>query len=198
MGAFIAAAFAFPTVVFTVAVGLFLFYAALKMFGFTLSAIADLFDFIDFDGADGDGHNFLDTMGVQGVPKTIVFGITSIFAWLVSYLGMKLVGWNEWVVGLVALTVGFFMATVALRPFKPLFAPPQATKRAELVGRPCVIRSTHVDATTGLAEVDDGGAGFLAEVRCLRENNFTVGSKALVQQYDPANGTFLVGDQSWT
>jgi hypothetical protein len=198
MGAFIHAAFAFPTVVYTVAVSLFLLYAALKMFGFTLSAIADVFDFVDFDGADGEGHNFLDTMGVEGVPKTIVFGVTSIFGWLASYLGMKFLGWNGWVVGILAFAAGFLLATLVLRPFRPLFAPPQATRRTELVGRSCVIRSTRVDATTGLAEVDDGGAGFLAEVRCLRENNFTVGSKALVKQYDPANGTFLVGDQSWT
>ena len=198
MGAFITTAFAFPTVVYTVATGLFLIYAALKMFGFTLSAVADLFDFIDFDGPDGDGHNFLDTMGVEGVPKTIVFGVTSIFAWLASYLAVKFLGWNEWVIAILARVIGFLLATLVLRPFKPLFAPPQATRRSELVGRGCVIRSTRVDATTGLAEVDDGGAGFLAEVRCLRENNLAVGSKAFVQQYDPANGTFLVGDQSWT
>lgn len=198
MGAFIAAAVAFPTVVFTVAVFLFLIYATLKMLGFTLSAIADLFDFIDFDGPEGDGHNFLDTMGVEGVPKTIVFGITSIFAWMASFLGMKYLGWAPWLVGVAALVAGFVLATLVLRPFKPLFAPPQASRKADLVGRPCVIRSTRVDASSGTAEVDDGAAGVLAEVRCAGENSLTVGSKAIVKQYDPDNGTYLVGDQSWT
>lgn len=198
MGALFASTFAFPTVVFTVGIVLFLVYAGLKMLGFTLSAVADLFDFLDFSGTEGDGHNFLDTIGVEGVPRTIVFGVTSIFGWLASYLGMKYFGGPGWAVLIGALVVGFLCATVVLRPFKPLFAPPAATKRSELIGRTCVIRSTKVDAVFGTAEVDDGGSGFLAEVRCRRENNFTVGSKAVVQEYDPNAGTYLIGDQSWT
>lgn len=198
MGAFISAAFAFPTVVFTVAVFLFLIYAALKMLGFTVSAVADLFDFVDFEGSDGEGHNFLDTMGVEGVPKTIVFGFTAIFGWMASFLGMKYLGLASWVIFVGALVVGFVLATLLLRPFKPLFASPQANKRKELVGKPCVIRSTRVDASSGTAEVDDGGSGFIAEVRCFRENTLTVGSRAIVQEYDPVNGTYLVGDHSWT
>ena len=198
MGAFIVSAFAFPTVVFTAAVFLFVIYAVLKLIGFSLAAVADLFDFLDFDGAEGDGHNFLDTLGVQGIPKSIVFGVTAIFGWMASYLGMKYLGGPGWAVGLGALVVGFSMAALFLRPFKPFFAPPQASKRVELIGRTCVIRSTRVDTDFGTAEVDDGGAGFLAEVRCRRENNFTVGSKAVVQDYDPNAGTYLVGDQSWT
>jgi hypothetical protein len=193
--------FTFPTVVFTVAVGLFVIYAMLKMLGFTLDAILDLFDgLFEFgDGADADGgHNFLDTIGVEGIPKSIVFGITSIFGWLASYLAVKYLDWPGWVVLIGALLVGFLCATIFLRPFKPYFAPPQATRRAELIGKTCVIRSSRVDANFGTAEVDDGGAGFIAEVRCPQENSLTVGKKAVVKDYDPQSGTYLVGDPSWT
>ncbi|HEU4520586.1 MAG TPA: hypothetical protein VFT12_01205 [Thermoanaerobaculia bacterium] len=197
MGALIVSAFAFPTVVFTVGVFLFLIYAALKVVGFSLSAVLDLFD---FEFGDGEGHNFLDTLGVRGIPTTIVFGITSIIGWLASYIGMKYFGGDvsPWLVLIGALVIGFLGATVVLRPFRPFFASDAGASRAALVGRGCVIRSTRVDASHGSAEVDDGGAGVLAEVRCHRENNFTVGSKAVVQRYDPETGTYWVGDPSWT
>lgn len=200
MGELIVSTFSFPTVVFTAGVVLFLIYAALKMVGFSLSALFSLFDFLDFDGMEGEGHNFLDALGVRGIPTTIVFGITSICGWLASYLGVKYFrdDVSSWVILIAALGIGFLCATVVLRPFRPFFASDQGANRLALVGRPCVIRSTRVDAQYGTAEVDDGGAGVLAEVRCNRENNFTVGSKAVVQQYDPQTGTFWVGDPSWT
>lgn len=200
MGELIVSTFSFPTVVFTAGVALFLVYGALKLVGFSLSAIFDLFDFLDFDGVEGEGHNFLDTVGVRGIPTTIVLGITFICGWLASYLGMKYFGGDvsPWVVLLAAFVIGFFAATIVLRPFRPFFASDRGANRRALVGRSCVIRSTRVDNSHGTAEVDDGGAGVLAEVRCGRENNFTVGSKAVVQRYDPETGTYWVGDPSWT
>jgi hypothetical protein len=201
MSAFLAATFAFPTVVFTVAVFLFVVYACLKMVGFAVDAITDMFDF--FGDPDADG-NVLDVMGVSGIPASIVLGISSIFAWMASFLTMRFYGDDlsspiaKILVLLGAALAGFLLAALTLRPFKPLFAPPQATRRAALVGKTCVIRSMKVDAVNGTAEVDDGAAGFILEVRCPRENNFTIGSKAVVQAYDPADGTYKVGDQSWT
>lgn len=199
MGALFVSTFAFPTVIFTAGVFLFVVYGLLKMVGFSLSAVFDLFDF-DFDGPDGDGHNFLDTLGVRGIPSTIVFGITSICGWLASYIGMKYFGGDvsPWIVFFAALVIGFFAATLILRPFRPFFGPEEGTQRSALVGRPCVIRSTRVDQIHGTAEVDDGGAGVLAEVRCNRENEFTVGSRAVVERYDPETQTYWVGDPSWT
>ena len=43
------------------------------------------------------------------------------------------------------------------------------------------------------AEVEDGGAGVIAEVRCFRENELTLGSKAIVYDYDADNGVYHVG-----
>ena len=201
MGASIISVFAFPTVVFTVGVALFILYSLLKMAGFTLSAIFDLFDSVlpDF-GADGEGHNFLDTIGVSGLPATIVFGVTSICGWMASFLGVKYLGdtISPWLILFGALILGFAAATLILQPFRQFFQSDKHADRTALVGRPCVIRSTRVDGQHGTAEVDDGGGGFIAEVRCRRENHFTVGSRAVVQDYDPATGTYWVGDPSWT
>jgi hypothetical protein len=201
LSAFLTATFAFPTVVFTVVVSLFVVYSFLKMVGFTVDAITDMFDFIGSDEGDG---NMLDVIGVSGIPASIVIGISSIFAWMASFLTMRFYGdqlsggFTKFLVLIGAAVVGFLCAAVVLRPFKPLFAPPQATSRAALVGKPCVIRSMKVDGSSGTAEIADGAAGMLVEVRCPRDNSFTVGSKAVVQAYDPADGTYKVGDPSWT
>ncbi|HEX6177514.1 MAG TPA: hypothetical protein VF057_04090, partial [Thermoanaerobaculia bacterium] len=118
LGAFIASVFAFPTVVFTVGVALFLLYSLLKMAGFTLSAIFDLFDFLpDLDGPDGDGHNFFDTIGVSGLPAPIVFGVTSICGWMASWLGMRFFGdvVSPWLILIAAIVIGFGAAVLVLQ-----------------------------------------------------------------------------------
>ena len=38
-----------------------------------------------------------------------------------------------------------------------------------------------------------GAAGIIAEVRCFRENELTLGSKAIVYDYDAERGVYHVG-----
>ena len=52
--------------------------------------------------------------------------------------------------------------------------------------------SARVDSQTGRAEIEDGGAGFVAEVRCEKENDLERGNKALVYRYAPSREVYFV------
>ncbi len=155
------------------------------------------------DAADAeDGgllSGLLNAMGVRGVPITIVGTFVIFWAWILSYLSTRFLGplAATVIVGLaIAVTSGFgalIMAAISSRPFRKLFVTQQAPRRASLVGKMCTVLSARVDGNFGRAEIEDGGAGFVAEVRCPQDNGLIRGAQALVYSYDPSDGIFFIG-----
>ena len=76
---------------------------------------------------------------------------------------------------------------------KKLFITHQAPRRASLVGKMCTVLSGTVDDRYGRAEIDDGGAGFVAEVRAASGKVLRQGERALVYRYEPKTGVFFIG-----
>ncbi len=157
----------------------------------------------DADAADGqDGGllgGLLNAMGVRGVPITIVGTFVIFWAWILSYLSTRFLGplAATVIVGLaIAVTSGFgalIMAAISSRPFRKLFVTQEALRRASLVGKMCTVLSARVDGNFGRAEIVDGGAGFVAEVRCPQNNGLIRGAPALVYRYEPSEGIFFIG-----
>ena len=191
MSAFLAAVLSFPTVIFTVLLGFFLLYALLTLLG-----AADI-EWLDGalgldDVPDSPLENLLAALGIAGIPITVFAGMCSLFAWVASYLGDRFLADSTAIdtgIGVSAAAIGLALGAIAVRPFKPLFVEPAARHRSQLVGKVCTIRSLHVNDETGTAEVDD----IVAEVRCFRDNQLTVGSPAIVYEYDPEKNTYHVG-----
>ena len=180
MSAFLAAALSLPTVVFTALLGFFLIYALLTILG-----ALDL-DWLDIT-LDLD-----DTGWDAGVPLAVVIGVSTVFAWLTSLAAMKFLPETALVklgVGLGAAAIGAFCGGAVCRPFRRLFVTAEGSHRQALVGKICTIRSLKVSENAGTAEVGD----LVAEVRCFRENDLTLGSKAIVYDYDSTAGTYHVG-----
>ena len=191
MSAFLAAALSLPTVVFTVLLGFFLLYSILTLLGA-----------LDFEWLDGllgiDDVNDsvleggLHALGVTGIPLTLFAGVSCIFAWLASFTAMRFLPDGTLVkiaVGLGAALLGVAIASRAVRPFRSFFTTAPARTRRQLVGKICTIRSLHVNDNLGTAEIDD----LVADVRCFRENQLTVGSKAIVYDYDVDQNAYHVG-----
>jgi hypothetical protein len=191
MSAFLAAVLSFPTVMFTVSLVLFLLYATATLLGAA--------DIEWLDGLLGVDHvndsvleGALNGLGVAGIPITIYGGVASVFAWLTSYtLDRFLVDTLliDSSIGIGSAVAGLLLASVALRPMKRVFVVADGPRRAEIVGRVCTIRSLKVSEEAGTAEVGD----FIAEVRCFRDNELTLGSKAVVYDYDSDKGIYHVG-----
>lgn len=195
METFLAAALAFPTVVFTVLVVFFLLYAI-----FTLIGALDI-HWLDgvlgiHDAPDTVLEGALNFLGVAGVPLTIFGGVSSIFAWVTSIAANRFLP-DSIAMSLAILAgsgiIGLLLGGIAVRPVKHFFNTAQGKSRKEIVGKICTVRSLRVTEHNGTAEVEDGGSGFIAEIRCFRDNELTLGSKAIVYDYDHKNGIYHVG-----
>lgn len=186
MSAFLAGVLSFPTVVFTVLLLVFLLYSIATMFGaFEFEWLDSIVGTESIEGGAEGGF-------FAGVPIAAGVGVSSVFAWLISFTATKFlpdVTLVNVAVGLVAAIVGLTLGALAVRPLRPLFLTAEGPHRKQLVGKICTIRSLRVDAHSGTAEVGD----LVAEVRCFHENDLTLGSKAIVYEYDPESGSYHVG-----
>jgi hypothetical protein len=157
---------------------------------------------MDFEWLDGllgidDVHDSvleggLHALGVTGIPLTMFAGVSCIFAWMLSFAGMKFLPDATLVklgVGLGAALAGLAIGSRVVRPFRSFFTTAPGPTRKQLVGKVCTIRSLHVSDHLGTAEIGD----LVAEVRCFRDNQLTVGSKAIVYDYDSQAGLYHVG-----
>jgi hypothetical protein len=191
MSAFLAAVLSFPTVVFTVLLGFFLLYA--------IAAIIGAFDFHALDGVLGihDAgtsalEGVLHAFGVTGVPLTLFAGAVSLVGWTTSYLGDRFLPDTTLIdtgIFLGASFIGLVAGSRMVRPLRRAFVDAEGPHRKQLVGKIATIRSLRVDQSAGTAEVGD----VVAEVRCFRDNELTLGSKAVVYDYDEKENTYHVG-----
>jgi len=191
MSAFLAAALSLPTVVFTVLLGFFLIYAVLTLIGaLDIEWLDGLLGVDDVDDSVLEGG--LHALGITGIPLTLFGGVSCVFAWLLSFAGMQFLPDHALIktgVGLGSAFAGVLIGAIAVRPFRKLFITPDGPHRKELVGKICTIRSMRVNERIGTADVGD----LVAEVRCFRENELTVGSKAIVYDYDSKENAYHVG-----
>lgn len=198
MSGFIAAAFGFPTVLFS-----FLLVVVAGYWLFVLAGVATT-DALDPTG-DGDGPEgstgLLAGLGLGGVPVTVVLSALVTVAWFVSLAGTVLVdaaGPVGPLAGLAVLAVAAASAwlvtralVLALRRLLP--KPGPAASRTDFVGRTCVVRTLRVGPDFGQAEVtaDDGSTAIVqvrADDRSARE--LAAGSTALIYDFD-ADGEFF-------
>lgn len=142
----------------------------------------------------------LSLLAIGQIPVSITGSFLVFFAWLFSMGGVELAmrfgGTASLGIGLAvaagALGLGLVAAAVAIQPLRRLLRYEEATGRRDLVGRICTVTTRTVEADFGQAEVIDGGAGILIQVRCPEANDLTRGSRALIFNYDPKREVFLI------
>lgn len=191
MSAFVAAVLSFPTVVFTVLLSFFVLYALATLLGAAELEWLDGALGLD-DVQDNALEHALDALGIAGIPITVFAGMGSLFAWAASYTADRFLPDTILIdsgIGLGSAVAGLLLGAISVRPLKPLFTDTPGRRRKELVGQVCTIRSLQVNDQSGTADVGD----VVAEVRCFRDNQLTVGSTAIVYDYDSEQGIYHVG-----
>jgi hypothetical protein len=212
------ASLAFPTVIFTVLLAFALLYAALVIVGALDLDFLDGVLGIDsleaadgaMDAADGADHlgaagivaGIMAALGIAGIPITVWGSVLVLLAWMLCMIGMQLVvpllpqGPVGTVVaagiGFASFLVGGFVASRLVRPLRRIYVTESAPRRSSLIGHSCTILSARVDAASGRGEIDDGGSGFIAEIRCDRPNELKRGDQSVVYDYDPIETVFHV------
>lgn len=142
---------------------------------------------------DADAGGLLMKFGLHGVPVMVVFTIIAIVGWSVCYftdlfllrdakLGVLAIPADiaTMIAGLLlAIPVGR-MVLAPVRRILRRFAP---VSQRPMLGRYAVVRSPEITQISGTAEVDDGGAGLILQVRADVSGRFVRGDRIVLIEY---------------
>lgn len=193
----------FPVVVYTIPLGVCLFFWLFSLIGvFDL----DVFD-VDID-TDADVPGLLATFGFAGVPITLSLSILFFFAWTLSLFAttwlipsLNIAGELVlFIAGFGVLIVSFIVAVLLTgkitRPLSKLFVTHEAKSNYSLVSKTCIISSLKVNETFGQAKMEDGGAGLIIAVRADTPNLLKKGDEALIYEYDHEKNIYFILKQN--
>ena len=179
---------------------------------FWLLTIAGLLDMDSFgpdwlggsEDADVSGlPEALLALGLDRLPFSIVVSGVAFFWWLLTMLVagllMPLVPLPLWVSGTLvlaaALVAAVLLASVSLRPLKPLFVVNENVTRESVSGRRCRILTLSVEDNFGQAEVEMGaGTRLTLQVYAAEPNRLARDSQAVVLEFDPRRRRYLVAE----
>ncbi len=197
----------FPTVIYTTALVVVVGYWLLSFTGtFDLDAFDVEVD-IDVDGEIGEiggVAGLLTTLGLTGVPITIVISLLFLNAWIVCYFAAMAISTLPEFISLVKLVIsigvaiGSFAVSVLvtanmIKPLKGLFRKVnQVPKSKSLLGSTCRIRSSRVDHEFGEAECMHEGASLIIKVRATGEQTFGTGEAVVLIEHHPDQDFFNV------
>jgi hypothetical protein len=170
MTEFVAAALAFPTVLFSLLVLVVLAY------WLTVALVG-----MDFDAP------------VLPISLSMFVVVT----WFAGLVGTVLTpeGKLRYAVLAGALLVGALATKILLIPVRNWTKPEKPASRNDFVGRTAIVRTTRVTENYGQAEVtaDDGGTA-VVQVRAAKSTELTAGQTALIFDYDAEGEFFWVVD----
>ena len=203
---FLAVALTFPALVYGVLLGMAMLYWLLAATGLIQ---IDLLDGLfgdggeTFSGEPGGLTGPLMRFGLGGVPLSLSLTVLVLFAWVLSYVAMVLLGGGA----IGALTMGWGLRTailagallgavplsaLALRPLRRLFAKLQPVPQLSFVGMTGVVRSPDVSATQGYVHVEDGGAGLVLQARSAGDARLRRGDAVELVEYLPEANAYRV------
>lgn len=199
----------FPTVIYTTLLVVVVGYWLLALTGtFDLDAF-DVGVDIDFE-VEGDVSDMglvaglLTTLGLTGVPITIVFSLLFLNAWIICYFASLLIPSLPDFIALVqfAINIGIaiasFMVSILatafmIKPLKGLFQKiNQAPISKSLLGSTCRIRSSRADHDFGEAECLHEGASLIVKVRATGDQTFSTGDSVVLIQHNKQNDFFNI------
>lgn len=208
MDAFLLNIFTYPTAIFTVMLGVAAIYWLFAIVGLVDMDVLDLD--VDLD-ADLEGltglAGLLVTLGLTGVPLTLVVTVLALLGWLISYFAVHLFffwpagSWLSYGVGTVvvpvALALSVPLTAQIIKPLKPLFRKAySAAPQKVLIGQPCLIRSSRVDMGFGEATATVEGASLILKVRADPVKELKKGDRAVMIEYRAAENSYLVVPES--
>lgn len=198
MSEFLAAALAFPAVLFSFALVVVIVYWLVVLVG---AAEVDALDGGGGVSSEGSSTGFAGAFAalrLEGVPVTVVLSLLLVIAWFVSLVGAAL--WDNVLLRVLVLPVALFaswsVTWMVIRPLRHVWPSDVGASRSDFIGRVCVIRTSWVDAGFGQAEVaSDDGSTAIVQVRCESEDeagSLRSGSSALIFDYDVEGEYFRV------
>jgi hypothetical protein len=217
----LAASLQFPTVVFTIGLGIALLYwifvvvgaldidllgggdltGAAKGMGDMLGAGKGGAEALKGQSSHGDGDGgWLDAIGLGVVPLTISLSVVLLAGWcgsllVMTYAAPSLASLGRWLPLLVLpgmLILAVLVAGVAVRPLGRVFRVTEGKSNRDYIGHTCTINTGHIDSGFGQATIEDGGTVLVISVRCDRPTAIARGDRVLVIDFDPTRQAYVV------
>ena len=201
MNDFLLTIVSFPTVIFTIVLGVAILYWICAAFGLLEVEILD----VDLPNLDGQlhahaEHSFAETfagillrLGLNGVPVTIIITFIAIVGWFISYylsyFEWLIFGydWLRFLVGIpvfiFSLYLGILVTAQLIKPLRKFFAKAEQYVEKKILGQTAIVRSSKVDSTFGEANFDDGGAGLIVKIRAIGDQQFVRGDRVVLLEY---------------
>lgn len=205
MDVFLSTSLSFPTLVYSVLLGVCLVYWLLAATGLVDIDLDGLG--IDVDMDSGGIAGILGRLGLSGLPTMIVVTLLSFFGWVITYfvhllLLSHLFGLLRWLlgagVGLLALVPAILATAAVLRPVRRALIRLRPLPETSLLGRVAIVRTPDVNDSYGLAELDDGGAGLILQVRSDKGSGMVRGDRVvLVSHAGDANVWQVLPEQDY-
>ncbi len=214
----IEAAQQFPTVVFTIGLGICLIYWLFVLIG---ALDIDLFGDADISGAGkaigGGGHDLGDAggagdhdldidgggglwsgLGLSKVPITISVSAIFFVCWCISLLAMHYVPdmlgnatWVQYTLLPATLIVGLPIAGLLVRPLGGVFELKEGKSNSDYVGHTVTVTTGTVDDGFGQGMVEDGGTVLVIPIRCDKAG-LSRNDKALIIDFDTERQAYVV------
>ena len=150
------------------------------------------------DGGDGHGHHadepsggaagLIHALGLGGVPVTVMLSFLISTAWVFCIGGTELLGrgapdWQRNLAALLSLAGAVPVTGFLIRPLRRLYRTIPAPQHRDLLGKICTVTTLHVDERYGQAEIEDGGAGLIVQVRSTDPGRLSRGDRAVIFDY---------------
>lgn len=203
MAEFVSTALGYPTLVYSIVLAFCTVYWLLAATG-----LVDL----DLDGLDsvelGETNGLaglLGRIGLDRLPLMLVVTLVAFIAWFLTYfvhlfLLAQFAGWLRWLVGsgvaLVAFVAAAFIASAVLRPVRLWLLSRRTPAQQSLLGQVAVVRTPLVSEHVGMADVDDGGAGLILQVRADTGVALRRGDRVVLVEFNAATHAWRVLPES--
>lgn len=142
----------------------------------------------------------LSRLGLGGVPLTLVLTLLSFWGWATTYFVQlfvlsRLPGAARLLPGLLvmlgALIPALLLTNLLVRPLRPVFRKLGGAAPRSVVGMSGTVTTPIADPRSGMAAVEDGGAGLLLQIRTQGET-LQRGERVVLLSYLPAEHAYLV------
>ncbi len=203
MDQFLANAFSFPTLVFTIPLMVIVLFWLLTFLGMLDIEILYFDTDIDADAGDvGDPGqvSFLETLGLDGIPLTVTITLLDLYAWIFTYLARQhVMPYFDGIItgtalgavfALTAMIIAFPLAAISCRPMRRLFITHEAVSKFDIIGKLCTITTSRVDGQFGQAATIDGT--MVLNIRAPEPNNFKKGETVVLLDFDEDTDTYSV------
>lgn len=196
MTLFLTTSLGYPTLAYSIALGGLLVFWLVSAIG-----IVGL-DALDLDFGDGgDAGGMVSKLGLDGLPSLLVLTLLAFFAWAITYFTHLLLlaplpnllryGLGTGVL-LLAPVPAILLTAFVLRPLRRFLLRLRPAPPTSLLGRVAVVRTPTVDARQGMADLDDGGAGLVLQVRHDGETAIARGERVVLLEHDALANTWRV------